>query len=302
MKENKRILLIYNPNARSGKSAKHVDDIVEFFRKHDVWIDTIETSCQGDATVQAAKNQSDYDLIIAGGGDGTINEVINGIMAEKDKTKRAKLSIIPLGTENVLAHELNIPNNPLKACKQILKGKAMNVDLGCAYAGKQERYFILTAGIGFDAHVAHTTHAADPLFKNLLGSGAYVLTAIKELFNYKAQKMKITIDGITYPTSFVIVGNVKWYGKKNIITPEADIHDGLLDVFILQSDDVLNFIKFLFGLLVTRHDFFEDVIIKKAKKLRVESPKPVLAHVDCEALGKTPVDIEVCADALEIVC
>ncbi len=297
-----KIVLIYNPQAQSGKSVKHIPEIINFFQKKGVLIDTIETSCPGDATVQAKKVKDDYDIVVAGGGDGTINEVINGIVNCKKGGKRAKLGIIPLGTENVLAHELGLPEDPLEACKHIVKGKTTQVDLGVAYSGKQERHFILTAGIGFDAHVANTTQSADPLFKKLLGSGAYVLTALKELFKYKPHKMKITLDGITYPTSFVIVGNVKWYGKNNIITPEAHINDGLLDVCVIQSDDILNFVKFLFGLLVSKHDFFEDVIIKKAKKIRVESTKPVLAHVDCETLGKTPIDIEVCPDALEIVC
>src|SRR3989338_8602348 len=162
MKKPRRILLIYNPHACSGKSIVHLPDILELFKHHGVQIDVQETNAQGDAIQIAHHARSKYPLIVAVGGDGTINEVINGVVGSK---KQPILGIIQLGTENVLAQELGIPLDPAEACERILKGTARSLDLGKATIKNKKRYFIITAGVGFDAHVANSIN---PALKKLL--------------------------------------------------------------------------------------------------------------------------------------
>ncbi len=298
MKKQKRVLLIYNPHACSGKSITHLPDILEYFKRSGVHVDVHETNGPDEASAIAAKARTKYGLVVAAGGDGTINEVINGMVGGKN-SKQPLLGIIPLGTENVLAQELGIPLDPAKACEHILGGSARTVDLGRAQCNGKKRYFVIAAGIGFDAHVASMMN---PELKKLLGSAAYVVTGLKELFNYTPSHLRVKINGIEYSGYFVIVGNAKLYGGKAMLTHKADMTDGLLDACVLQSKDVFNFIKFLFGVALRQHDYFEDVVYVHTKKIRIESDTPVLAHVDCEILGTTPVEIEVCPKKIQIVC
>lgn len=302
-----RALLIYNPNAKSGKSVCLIPEIIEFFKKNHIYLNTYETTAPGDATEKAGKSKYEYDTIIAGGGDGTINEVINGIMSadtnHTDSTnknkKPARLGIIPLGTENVLAQELKIPLDCLKACQKIISGKTIKADLGLVKTKEKQRYFILMAGIGFDAHIAKKV---EPKLKELLGSAAYVLTGMKEILGYTPNKMTVKINGNSFEGYYVIVGNIKLYGGYMMLTHRASINDGFLDVCMLQSKDLLNFFKFLFGIVIKQHEIFDDVKYIKVKKVVIESEKPVLVHVDAEIIGTTPVEIEVCPQILEIIC
>ncbi|MDO8642908.1 MAG: diacylglycerol kinase family lipid kinase [Candidatus Woesearchaeota archaeon] len=303
MGKQNRLLLIYNPHAHSGKSITDLPDILEYFKDHDVSVDVVETNGPDDATKKAAAACATYATIVAAGGDGTINEVINGIVSGKNKKKnknkkQPRLGIIPMGTENVLAQELGISLDPYKACERIIKGTAHAVDLGVARTSTKKRYFIIASGIGFDAHIANSI---DPALKKLIGSTAYVLTGLRELFNYTPSNMRIKINGVECRGYFVIVGNAKLYGGGTMLTHKADMTDGLLDACILQSRDVFNFIKFLFGVAIQKHDYFENVVYAHTKKLSIESDKPVLVHVDCEILGTTPVEIQVCPKKLEII-
>ena len=298
MKKQKRILLIYNPHACSGKSITHLPDILEYFKQSGIRVDVHETNGQGDAIRIATKARTTYGLVVAAGGDGTINEVINGMVSNKTSTQPI-LGIIPLGTENVLAQELGIPLDPAKACEHIIRGTTRTVDLGRAHCNGKKRYFIIAAGIGFDAHVASSIN---PELKKLLGSAAYVLTGLRELFKYTPSNLRVKMDGVEYNGYFAIIGNAKLYGGKAMLTHKADMTDGLLDACILQSRDIFNFIKFLFGVAIRQHDYFEDVVYVHTKKIRIESDKPVLAHVDCEILGTTPVEIEIAPKKMRIVC
>ncbi len=292
-----RILLIYNPHACSGKTITYLPEILDCFKQRGLGVDVHETATPGDAT-RIAEKATAYAVIVAAGGDGTINEVINGILTQKNKKKPA-FGILPMGTENVLAQELRIPLDPVTACERIVQGNTRTVDLGRAKSNGKKRYFIITAGVGFDAHVAHSIN---PGLKKLLGSTAYVLTGLKELFWYTPAHLRVTMNGTECRGSFVIVGNAKLYGGRTMLTHKADMGDGLLDVCILQSKDIFNFIKFLFGVVIRQHDYFEDVVYAQVKKVRIASDRPVLAHIDCEILGTTPVDIEVCPKKLRIIC
>lgn len=298
MKKPRRILLIYNPHACSGKSIVHLPDILDSFKHHGVQVDVQETNGPDDAIQIAQKARSKYPLIVAAGGDGTINEVINGLVGSK-KSKQPILGIIPLGTENVLAQELGIPPDPAEACERILQGTVRSLDLGRATIQNKKRYFIITAGVGFDAHVANSIN---PALKKLLGSAAYVLTGLRELFNYTPSHLRVKMNGVEYQGYFAIIGNAKLYGGGTMLTHKADMSDGRLDACILQSKDIFNFIKFLFGVAIQQHDYFEDVVYAQTRKLRIESDKPLLVHVDCEILGTTPVDIEVCPKKIRMVC
>ena len=136
----KKNLLIINP--RAGKAKSIEQDLIEFFADHGSRLDVVRTRRPLDAKRFARSAVGKYSVVIAGGGDGTINETINGLAGS-----RTKLGIIHMGTENALAQGLSIPLDPMKAAETIVKGKSRTLDLGKA----KNRYFILTAGVGLDA-------------------------------------------------------------------------------------------------------------------------------------------------------
>ena len=167
-------------NLSSREVAKKVQT---YLLKHNITSEICLTEYSGHATELAASTEKkNYDLVIAIGGDGTINEVINGLV----KTD-LPLAVIPSGTANVFSLEFDIPENIEKACEQIIKGNCQRIDLGKV----GDKYFACMAGIGFDAYVIK--HADKTLKKNW-GPLSYVIVACKEFFTYKFSKIKIKVD------------------------------------------------------------------------------------------------------------
>ncbi|PIQ85846.1 MAG: hypothetical protein COV73_05360, partial [Candidatus Omnitrophica bacterium CG11_big_fil_rev_8_21_14_0_20_43_6] len=201
----KKAIVIFNPRAGQGKSFSpfllkligvrhrnfdqrkpgegYVDIIRESLREGGVEAEIKFTQASGHATQIAYESvQAGHDLIIAVGGDGTINEVINGMVGFN-----ATLGVIPLGTVNIFALQLNLPMDIRQACKVIASGRTCLVDLGKG----RDRYFACFAGVGFDAYVIKT---ADSRLKKFLGALAYVFVAIVQVFRYRFQKIMVRVD------------------------------------------------------------------------------------------------------------
>lgn len=291
-----KILIIANPMSGKGAARRVLPRLRDFFEKNYVNGNFYMTKKQKDAIgiAKKAAKSGKYDIIAASGGDGTVNEVINGIMLS-GKSRKQKFAIIPLGTENVLCQETGIPFDSFKAARLIVEGKTMKIDIG--RAGK--RYFVLMAGIGFDAHVATKVQ---PLLKKMIGSAAYSFAAWNELFNYKHSDITVRIDGKkTVKGSFVVIGNTKLYGAKLRIAAHASISDGLLDVCIFKGKDLMSFFRYALGTLTAQHTRFSDIEYLKAKKIRISSRPKVLCHVDCEVIGKTPIEVSVVPKAINLI-
>ena len=288
-----RVLLIVNPKSGANAAKTVVPKLEEFFLGHNVETEIYYTKHSGDATRRAryaVSSKKAYDAIVACGGDGTVNEVVNGIA-----DSHQALGIIPLGTENVLATEFDIPFAPLKAAKIILAGKTDRIDVGNANG----RHFMLMAGVGYDAHVASRLK---PMLKKLLGTTAYHITALKELFNYKNHELEIIIDKkAMVKGSYVVAGNTKLYGAELRLTPHADMKDGLLDVCIFKGKDAVGFVHFIIRTFAKKHLTMKEVEYFKAKEVIVKSDKPVLGHVDCELIGNTPITITICPRMLTLI-
>ncbi|MBD3313381.1 YegS/Rv2252/BmrU family lipid kinase [Candidatus Woesearchaeota archaeon] len=291
-----KMLLIANPKSGKGAAQRVLPKVRDFFEKNYVELEIYLTKKQGDAINKAkrAALSGKYEVIIASGGDGTLNEVINGIMLS-GKNKKQKLGIIPLGTENVLARETKMPFNPIKAAQVIMEGNMIRMDVGKA----NKRYFFLMTGIGFDAHVATRVQ---PLLKRFMGSTAYTITAWNELFKYQHSDIDVVIDGKKKASgSFVVIGNTKLYGGGLKMTPKASLQDGFLDVCIFKGKDVISFLRYGIGGLTEKHIKYSDIEYHKAKKVTVRSKPRALWHVDCEIGGKTPVEVRVIPKALNLI-
>ena len=232
----------------------------------------------GDAEAQAERAvEQGYETIVAAGGDGTVNEVVNGI-----GTAPVRLGILPMGTVNVFAMELGIPFG-VEAAWKVVRGRHVRpIDLASANG----HFFVQMAGIGFDAQVVKENSRT---VKKVIGPLSYLLTATKVAVA-KPPRLRVLTHGKTVAEgSFVLVGNGRYYGGPFALFKEADPGDGLLDVCVFRGSDPVSIFRYLRGTLFGSVSTFSDVHYFKAKNLVVEADREVPLEVDGEVVGHSPV-------------
>jgi YegS/Rv2252/BmrU family lipid kinase len=250
-----------------------------------------ETRRAGDATVIARAEAERYDLIVAAGGDGTINEVANGLVHTS-----ATLGALPIGTGNVWVRELRQSLNPLIAARQLAQGSVHQIDLGMA----NERYFLLMAGIGFDAAITRAVHSTD---KRRLGRLAYIVKSLPVLWQLRGTRTRITIDGETLKgnTLFVLVSNSRLYGGVLNIAYRAAITDGLLDVCVMTGESALAAPKLLAGILLRGYGKIPGLQYFQARTIEVACSRSLPVQVDGDAIGSTPMTFQIAPAALKVL-
>src|SRR6266699_2316073 len=227
MQELHNALLIHNPNAGSGGNARRVkvDEARRILEARGIQADLAETTAPGEAIEIARRASSDgRQLVIACGGDGTINEVVNGL-AGSQNGHRVPLALLPAGTANVLAKELELSWDIPKAAEQLARGEVRDIALGLATPlehPEKARYFLSVAGAGPDGRI---TYAVDLEMKARMGILAYWLQGVREVFKYKFQLFRVTSETGTRNVSLVIVGRTKHYGGPFKITTKADLFE-----------------------------------------------------------------------------
>jgi len=272
-----------------------VDVIAEVKNKCDeakIKLDIEFTKYPKHATKLAESAKDNYDLIITAGGDGTINEVINGMACSK-----ATLVIIPFGSTNVLACELGVPDDPKKAAELITKGKKIKMDLGYAKTSKESRYFSMMLDVGPFAQVIKDT---TPEFKKRWGKYAYPFKLIKLLFKYKWHKIyvKHKVESTGY---FVIMANIKYYGGEYEIADKANIRDGLLDLVIINRKNPWDLIMLIFSFTSGKLNKFLKKEYFQTKEAEIYSHHNMQIQVDGEVLGMAPVKVEIIPKALNVI-
>jgi YegS/Rv2252/BmrU family lipid kinase len=272
-----RTCIIINPEARGARTRLARLQKITHGR---VVIKT--TLGPGDAEAQAERAvEQGYDTIVAAGGDGTVNEVVNGIA-----TAPVQLGILPMGTVNVFAMELGIPFGLEAAWKVISARQVRHIDLASANG----HYFVQMAGIGFDAQVVKENSRAT---KKVLGPFSYLLTATKVSVTRPA-KLRVSTHGRTVAEgSFVLVGNGRYYGGPFSVFRGADSQDGLLHVCVFRGSDPVSIIRYLRGALFGSVASFSDVAYFKAKNLLVEADREVPLEADGELIGHSPVKFSI---------
>jgi diacylglycerol kinase (ATP) len=250
------------------------------------------TSAARDATVAARHAVAqNFDLVVAAGGDGTINEVVNGLVGSP-----VQLGILPAGTENVLAKERHVPSNLEKAAIYLKEAPPRKVDVvRCG-----DRYFLCFAGIGFDALVVDKVV---PDQKAKLGAMAYVMTGFEQMFKYQETARMATVEVDDQPPlqcSFwqIVAGNIQTYGGGLRPTPRASMHDGLLDLVIWPRADLPGMIHQIVATATGAHLGIADVKYLQGKRFRIDSEPASLVQLDGDLLGSTPVEFEVVPQSL----
>lgn len=288
-----QILIIANPTAgrRRGSSLRVAE---EALTQAGVPYSLYLTTGPGDATVAARQaSRQGYRLVVAAGGDGSINEVVNGLLGTD-----VELGILPIGTENVLARELGIPRDPTEACHYFLTTTAQKVDVG--WTG--ERAFLAFAGVGFDAYVAHRL---DVKCKARWGALAYFWASLRLFYAYRRQchQVVLQVEDQEFEVDFwmLLVGNIARYGGGLRPAPRARIDDGLLDLCIFPSAGLVGTLNQLWRTRRGQHISLPGVIYLQAQSFRLDVKSLEQVQLDGEAWNpRVPLNFEVLPNALSL--
>jgi YegS/Rv2252/BmrU family lipid kinase len=247
------------------------------------------TTAPGDARRFAATAVADgFDVIVAAGGDGTVNEVLNGIGDVPGGFGRARLGVLPLGTVNVFARELNIPLRLESAWAVLRRGRETRIDLGRVNfleEGKPaQRYFVQLAGAGLDARAVELVSWR---LKTNAGPLAYVVAGFQALAE-KQPRLCVSADGRKIEGELVLFGNGKLYGGPFEFFPGATSCDGLLDACVFPSLSLLSMLRLLPGLLLRRKLSEKRVRLVRAQALEVTGEAPAAFELDGEWAGYLP--------------
>ena len=281
----KRARIIYNPTSGREIFRKHLGDVLTKLETAGYETSCHATTCEGDAT-EAAKEavERDFDLIIAAGGDGTLNEVVAGVSPFE---KRPTIGLIPTGTTNDFARALHIPRDVLGAVDIIVKGETTPVDVGLM----NERCFINIAGGG---RMTELTYDVPSKLKTMLGQLAYYLKGIEMLPSIHASHVRIEYDGEVFDEEAMmfLVGLTNSVGGFEKLAPDSSINDGKFTLLILKKCNIAEFIRIV--TLASRGDHLNDplVIATRAEKITVTSNEEVLLNLDGEYGGTLPATFE----------
>jgi diacylglycerol kinase (ATP) len=278
-----KLSIIANPTAGGGRAYKAIQRCVAQWAHPDWEIEILTTRDQNHAGLLAqALLDHPPDLLAVCGGDGTVNEVASAI-----PDPPFPVAILPAGTANVLARELGLPLDPVRALQIGLKRIVRRVDLGLLDSGTRRR-FLFVAGIGFDACAVAWV---PPGLKKKLGIAAYAVAIVECLRTYSFSEFQVTIDGRSVAATSCLVCNSRRYGGGLLFCPDADMSDGIFDVLIMQTRSRFAVAYFLiqawFGNPIAR----EWIQRLRGRNLRIDGSAEVLIQVDGESAGCLPADI-----------
>jgi diacylglycerol kinase (ATP) len=293
-----RTCVIFNPAAR-GDKARH-------FRRH---LDEIASQCAlkataapGEARRLATEAVADgFESIVAAGGDGTMNEVLNGIGDAPEGFARSRLGVLPLGTVNVFAREIGLPLRIERAWETLQRGRETCLDLPCvefsANGVRRRQYFIQLAGAGLDARAIELV--TWPL-KKKIGPLAYVIAGIQALRG-RLPKITARIDGQNATGELILIGNGRYYGGPLEIFPQADLRDGLLDICILSRANWLTLLRCASGLIARQKLPASTTQRFRASAFELTSDISASFELDGEWVGNLPAKFSVAREQLRVI-
>jgi diacylglycerol kinase (ATP) len=296
MSERKAVL-ITNPHARRG-GARHLREIARFceiLKERGIAVEVLKTGGPNDATRLAARatEEGACDVIVSGG-DGTINEALQGLIG-----KDVRLGVWARGTANVLARELGLPFGTTEVAQVIARGAAKRVYIGCATVEKtgEKRYFLLMAGIGLDASVVYHVH---PGLKKRVGKAAFWYSGLGHLARWRPTPFEVEVDGQTFPATFAAIGNGSRYGGDLAITPRARLDEPEFEICLINSYSRLRYLYLLSSALRGGADVDKPgVRFIKTTRARATGDTPV--QVDGELLGRLPMTFEIAPHTINII-
>ena len=291
----KSLLFIYNPCAGKGSIGNHLGDIVDTFTKAGYKVTIYPTQCRGDGEVIARQWAKDYDRIVCAGGDGTLDEIITGIMHEDI---HIPVGYIPTGSTNDFARSIGLPKSVRKASATASGNGYFKCDIGRF----NDRYFVYVAAFGLFTDVTYET---DQNLKNIFGYSAYLAEALKRLPSARSIPLKISYDDKVITDNFIvglITNSDSVGGIRGITGHDVKLNDGVFEVMLVRSPDSIFEFNLIPPAILDRRVTSDNVIRFKCSKLEVLSDEPIPWNFDGEFGGNVDIaNIDNIHEAVEFV-
>jgi YegS/Rv2252/BmrU family lipid kinase len=293
--------LIYNPLAGFARRAqRQLEGAVGLLEAHGMGVTLVPTTRPGAATALAREElERGRDLIIACGGDGTVNEIANGMVGSE-----VPLALLPAGTGNILAKEFGLPWNIWRAAEYIPRGVIRRIALGQALpaaAGSESggRYFVSVAGAGADANIVYHLN---PQTKYRWGMLAYWFEAFRQLAVYRFPEFTVRIGDHSYRAALLILGRTRHYGGPVQLTRRASLFRDEFEACLFPRRFPLLYLVYFVALQFRQLERFRDVRFLVASTAEAESEsRPIYVHLDGELAGRLPMKFVIVADALSLL-
>lgn len=284
--------LIVNPASGRAQGQRTARTVANTLDRWGMTVAVFETAQAGDARRFAAELAPEVEVVASVGGDGTLNEVINGIL---DSGGQTPVAVIPSGTANVVAAELRLPWRLEEQIRLVRDSAVRRLDLGLA----GERLFAMCAGIGFDANVVdhvtrHRTERGITVFD-------YYLPTLSLGMQYAFPKMRVHVDGVLVDSAstFTVIGNMRRYaGPFSFFMDDAHPDDGVLNVCCLHGSHPLDLVRWGWGAFFRQFRRYKDVTHFTGREIRVEAEDDVLVQVDGDCGGSLPMTFRVLPEAV----
>ena len=291
----KKLLFVYNPRAGKGNIANHLGAIVDTFTKSGYMVTIYPTQCQGDGEVFTRNCAKEFDRIVCAGGDGTLDEIVTGVMSEGIGIP---IGYIPTGSTNDFARSIGLPRTVKRAAVRAAGDRLFKCDIGKF----NSRYFVYVAAFGLFTDVTYET---DQGLKNIFGYSAYLAEAVKRLPGARSIPLRITYDENVIKDNFIvglITNSDSVGGMKAIPGPDVKLDDGIFEVMLIRSPDNIFDFNMIPPAILDRRVRSENVICFKCSRLLVESDEPIPWNLDGEFGGMVDhAEIENIHEAAEFV-
>ncbi len=291
--QRRRAVIIVNPVSGRATARKRAGEVEQLLIREGVAVTLHATTGPGSGREIAAAVADDCDVIVSVGGDGTLNEVLNGIV---DAGAETPVTPVPTGTANVVAQDLGLPRDLPSLARIAAGGRTRSLDLGWAGTPQPRRggrRFVMCAGVGFDAAIVAAVH--DRRSPRGITISAYYLPAVRVLCQYPFPPMRVIVDGVTVEelSTFTIIGNLRGYGGPFRFFNTARADDGILDVCCFHGRGTLTFLRYGWG--AWRHSLHRhgDVTFHRGTTIEISAEQPVPVQVDGDPYGELPMRFEV---------
>lgn len=295
MSPKKKMLFIYNPRAGKAKIRSNLLDIIDIFTKAGYEVTAYPTQMKGDG-IRAVKERrlGYYDIIACSGGDGTLDEVVSGMMQCE---RKIPIGYVPAGSTNDFANSLHIPRDMIRAAEIIIGGKTFGCDMGTF----NDDFFVYIAAFGLFTDVSYETPQD---IKNVLGHMAYILEGMRRLSSIKAYRMKVESDELSVEAEFLfgmITNSISVGGFKGITGKHVQLDDGEFEAVLIKKPTNPMELNLVMAALVNRNINTDCMYCFRTSSLKITSEEEVAWTLDGEFGGKhTEVNIRNLRQALEI--
>jgi len=287
-----KISVIFNPTA-GRRRWEFVNAVMTELKVKGAKVSLVSTRGPGDAEMLAQEHaQGDTDIVVAAGGDGTINEVANGLIA----SGRGTLGLIPMGTANLVALEIGLRTSPVEVARTLLTGTPQQVHAGIANG----RHFLLMAGVGFDAQVVAGLNIG---LKKRIGKAAYAWSSMVQMNRFAFPTYQVTADGQSYEAASVIVCKSRYYAGPYTLAPSARLTEPHLELCLFKRRGKLSVMRYGLIMLLDRFETCPDIEHVVCEKVHIHAPADGqgLIQADGEMFGEAPVEIGIAPNALQLI-